>query len=147
MRHFSNVAYELDFPFELASVHLLFCVSLLKKFISDTSSIVPLESVGVKEKLSYEKVTFEIQDCQVQKLTNDEVASIKVLWRNQSIVDATWEGEADMVSCYPPFFTATSDLVWGIISSYELFQNSGILGILMIPYACMLMKSVLMFLF
>ncbi|WMV40939.1 hypothetical protein MTR67_034324 [Solanum verrucosum] len=49
--------------FELASVHLVFHVSLLKKFIGALTSIVPLESVGVKS-LSYEEVLVDILDCQ-----------------------------------------------------------------------------------
>ena len=57
--------------------------------MSDSASIVPLESVAVKDILSYEDVPVEILDRQVRKLRNKEVASVKVLWRSQSVEGAT----------------------------------------------------------
>ena len=52
MGHIGNVAYELDLPADLASVHPIFYVSLLKKFIGDLASIVPLDSMVVEDTLS-----------------------------------------------------------------------------------------------
>ena len=46
-----------EFPNELASVHLVFHISLLKKFVGDPTTIVPLEGLGVKENISYEEVS------------------------------------------------------------------------------------------
>ena len=62
MRRVGKVAYELDFLNELASVHPIFHVSMLKKCIGNLTSIVPLEGLGVKENLSYEEVSIEILD-------------------------------------------------------------------------------------
>ncbi|WMV38193.1 hypothetical protein MTR67_031578 [Solanum verrucosum] len=42
-----KVTYELDLPNELALVHLVFHVSMLKKCIGDPVSIMPLEGLGV----------------------------------------------------------------------------------------------------
>ncbi|KAL3363282.1 hypothetical protein AABB24_012529 [Solanum stoloniferum] len=102
-----KVAYELDLPSELAPVHPVFHVSMLKKCIGDPVSILPLESLGVDENLSYEKVPVEILDRQVKKLRNKEVVSVKVLWRNQLVEGGTWEAEADMKSLYPHLFPST----------------------------------------
>ena len=49
-----NVAYELRLPSELASVHPLFHVFILKKCIGYPESILPIESQVLKDKLSYE---------------------------------------------------------------------------------------------
>ena len=49
-----KVAYELKLPIELASVHPIFHVSILKKCIGDPESILPIEGTGVKDNLSYE---------------------------------------------------------------------------------------------
>ncbi|WMV59018.1 hypothetical protein MTR67_052403 [Solanum verrucosum] len=98
LRSVGKVAYELDFPNDLASVHPLFHVSMLKKCVGDPTSIVPLEGLGVDESLSDEKVLVEILDRQVKRLRNKEVASTKVLWRNHLVEGATWEAEADMMS-------------------------------------------------
>ena len=70
-------------PAELAPVHPAFHIPLFKKCMGDPASVVPLESVAVKDSLSYEDVPVEILDCQVRRLTNKEVALVKVLWRSQ----------------------------------------------------------------
>ena len=48
-----KVAYELELPTKLAAVHPVFHISLLKKCVGDPASIVTLESVAVKDSLSY----------------------------------------------------------------------------------------------
>ncbi|XP_069154386.1 uncharacterized protein [Solanum lycopersicum] len=101
-----NVAYELRLPSELALVHPVFHVSMLKKCIGDPEYILPIKDIGVQENLSYEEVLAEILDRQVKKLRNKEVASTKVVWKNHLIKGATWEAEAeaDMRSHYPHLF-------------------------------------------
>ncbi|KAK4708523.1 hypothetical protein R3W88_029448 [Solanum pinnatisectum] len=107
LKRVGKIAYELDFPNELASVHPVFHVSMLKKCISDPVSIIPLEGLGVDESLSYEEVLVEILDRQVKRLRNKKVASVKVLWRNHLVEGATWEAKADMKSLYPHLFPST----------------------------------------
>lgn len=77
----------MDLPSELASVHPIFYISLLKKCIGDPTSIVPFESVEVKESVS--RGSDWNLDCQVQKLRNKEVALVKILWSNQFVKGAT----------------------------------------------------------
>ncbi|XP_069148288.1 uncharacterized protein [Solanum lycopersicum] len=60
-----EVAYELALPVELASVHPVFHVSILKKCLGDPAWILPVEGLGVGEYLSYEEVPVEILDRQV----------------------------------------------------------------------------------
>ncbi|WMV54558.1 hypothetical protein MTR67_047943 [Solanum verrucosum] len=93
---------------DLAAVHPVFHISLLKKCVGDPASIVLLESVALKDSLSYEDVPVEILDHQVRRLRNKEVASVKVLWRSQSVEGATWEAEAAMKSKYPHLFPSDS---------------------------------------
>ncbi|WMV42908.1 hypothetical protein MTR67_036293 [Solanum verrucosum] len=99
-----NVAYELELPQELAAVHLVFHISMLKKCIGDPSLIMPIEDIGIKDNLSYEKIPFQILDRQVRKVRTKEVASVKVLWRNQFVEEANWEAEKDMKKRYPYLF-------------------------------------------
>ena len=89
MKRVDKVAYELELPAALAAVHSVFHISLLKKCVCDPASIVPLESVAVKDTHSYEDLTVDILDRQVRRLRNKEVASVKVLWRSQSVEGAT----------------------------------------------------------
>ncbi|WMV59113.1 hypothetical protein MTR67_052498 [Solanum verrucosum] len=101
LKRVGKVVYELDFPTELAVVHPIFHISFLKKCVGDPTSIVPLESVVVKDSLTYEEVPVELLDRQVRRLRNKEVASVKVLWRSQSVEGAIWEAEAAMKAKYP----------------------------------------------
>ena len=91
-----NVAYELELPQVLSSVHPVFEISVLKKFMGDPSLIVPTENVGIKDRLSNKEIPVQILDRQVHKLRIKEVASVKVLWKNQFVDEATWEAEEDM---------------------------------------------------
>ncbi|WMV38093.1 hypothetical protein MTR67_031478 [Solanum verrucosum] len=103
-KRISNVAYELELPSKLAAVHPVFHISMLKKCMGDLSLIIPTENIGIKENLSYEEVPIEILDRQVHKFRTKEVASVKVLWRNQLINEATWEAEENMKKRYPHLF-------------------------------------------
>ncbi|XP_069145962.1 uncharacterized protein [Solanum lycopersicum] len=84
-----NVVFELELPQELAMVHLVFHISILKRYMGDPSLIIPTEDIGIKDNLSYEDIPVHILDCQVRKLRTKEVASVKVLWRNQYVEEAT----------------------------------------------------------
>ncbi|WMV54976.1 hypothetical protein MTR67_048361 [Solanum verrucosum] len=66
LKRIGKVAYELELPADLAAVHPVFHISLLKKCVGDPASIVPLESVAVKDSLSYEDVPVQILDRQVR---------------------------------------------------------------------------------
>ncbi|WMV58319.1 hypothetical protein MTR67_051704 [Solanum verrucosum] len=107
LRRVGKVAYKLDLPNELAMVHPVFHVSILKKCVGDPTFVVPLEGLEIKENLAYEEVPVEILDRQVKRLRNKEVASVKVLWRNQLVEAATWEAEADMKYRYYHLFPFT----------------------------------------
>ena len=47
------MAYELELPSKLAAVHQIFHITVLKKCVGDASSVVTLQSVAVKDSLSY----------------------------------------------------------------------------------------------
>ena len=79
LQHMGEVAYELALPAEIASIHPVFHVSMLKKCLGDPASILPVEALGVYEDLSYEEVPIEILGWQVKRLRNKEVATVKVL--------------------------------------------------------------------
>ncbi|WMV59596.1 hypothetical protein MTR67_052981 [Solanum verrucosum] len=101
-----NIAYELELPQELAEVHPLFHISMLKKCMGYPSLIIhiPTEDIDIKYILSYEEIPVQILDRQICKLRTKEVASIKVLWRNQFVEEVTCEAEEDMKKRYPHLF-------------------------------------------
>ena len=108
LKRIGKVSCDLELPIKLAAVHPAFHISLLKKCVGDPTSIVPLDSVAVKDGLSYEDVLVEILGRHVRKLRNKEVASVKVLWWSQSVEGATWEAEAAMKAKYPYLFPSDS---------------------------------------
>ncbi|WMV38355.1 hypothetical protein MTR67_031740 [Solanum verrucosum] len=55
-KRIGSVAYELELPQELAAVHPVFYISMLKKCIGDPSLIVQIENVEIKDNLSYEEI-------------------------------------------------------------------------------------------
>ncbi|WMV08142.1 hypothetical protein MTR67_001527 [Solanum verrucosum] len=99
-----NVAYELELPQEFAAVHPVFHISMLKKCMGDLSLIILTGDIGIKDCLSYKEIPIQILDHQCHKLRTKEVASVKVLWRNQFVEAATWEAEEDMKKRYPHLF-------------------------------------------
>ena len=117
LKRIGKVVYELELPTDLAAMHPVFHISLLKKCVGDPASIVPLESVAVKDSLSYEDVPVEIFDRHIKRLKNKEVASVKVLWRSQSVEGATWEVEAAMKAKCPLLFPSDSTSTSGNSSS------------------------------
>ncbi|WMV14903.1 hypothetical protein MTR67_008288 [Solanum verrucosum] len=107
-----NVAYELELPQELAVVHPVFHISMLKKCMGDPLMIIPTENIGIKDILFYEKISIQILERQVRKLRTKEVASAKVpcprlegsSGRDKFVEEATWEAEEDMKKRYPHLF-------------------------------------------
>ena len=75
---------------ELDSVHPVFHVSIQKKSIVNPVSVLPIEGLGVYDRLSYEEILVEILDRHVKRLRNKEVTSVKVFWRNNLVEGATW---------------------------------------------------------
>ncbi|WMV29327.1 hypothetical protein MTR67_022712 [Solanum verrucosum] len=78
-KRIGNVAYELELPQELAVVHPVFHISMLKKCIGDSSLILPIKSLRIKDSLSCEEIPVQILDRQVRRLRTKDVASVKVL--------------------------------------------------------------------
>ncbi len=88
----------------MASVHNVFHVSMLKKYVPDESHVLEQEPVEIHEDLSLEEKPVRILDYKIKTLRNKEIPLVKVLWRNQTFEEATWEREQDMRASYPELF-------------------------------------------
>ena len=77
---------------------------MLKQYIGDPESILPIEGLGDKDTHSYEEVRVQIHYREVMKLRNKQAVSVKVLWKNHLVKGAKWEAEADMMSRYPRLY-------------------------------------------
>ncbi|KAL0551810.1 hypothetical protein IC582_010899 [Cucumis melo] len=98
------VAYRLALPPSLSTVHDVFHVSMLRKYVPDPSHVVDYEPLEIDENLSYIEQPVEVLAREVKTLRNKEIPLVKVLWRNHRVEEATWEREDDMRSRYPELF-------------------------------------------
>ena len=94
----------LALPLELGGVHPVFHVSMLRKYLPDSSHVIQPQEVQLDTNLAYEKTPIAILERQVRKLRSKEIPLVKVAWRNHSGDEATWEVEADMRQNYPSLF-------------------------------------------
>ncbi|XP_070035472.1 uncharacterized protein [Nicotiana tomentosiformis] len=90
------------------------------KVVGDPSAIVPVETIEISEELSYEEILVAILDRQVRKLRNKEIASVKVLWRNQQVEEATWEAENEIKKKYP----RRLDIAQPGALAYDMYVNN-----------------------
>ena len=100
-----EVVYRLRLPSELANIHDVFRVSMLRKYIADPSHILKEQPIQLKKNLTYEEHPVEILDRRVQVLRNKVISLVKVLWRSHTVEEATWEPEAQMRHQYPHLFS------------------------------------------
>ncbi|KAA0063495.1 pol protein [Cucumis melo var. makuwa] len=98
------VAYRLALPPSLSTVHDVFHVSMLRKYVPDPSHVVDYEPLEIDENLSYTEQPVEVLAREVKILRNKEIPLVKVLWQNHRVEEATWEREDDMRSRYPELF-------------------------------------------
>ncbi|WMV45430.1 hypothetical protein MTR67_038815 [Solanum verrucosum] len=98
------VAYKLALPPELDKIYNVFHVSMLRRYRFDPSHILPVESIEVNPDLMYNEKPILIQAREVKKLRSKKIPLVKVLWRNHSGKEATWEREEDMRIQYPHLF-------------------------------------------
>ena len=58
-----KVAYELQLPTEMSTIHNVCHVSMLKKYINNTDHVLTLQTVQVQAYLTHEEKHVEILDC------------------------------------------------------------------------------------
>ena len=70
LKRIGPVAYRLALPPELAKLHDVFFVSMLRKYISDESHILPVQEVQVQHDFSYDEEPKAILAREVKQLRN-----------------------------------------------------------------------------
>ncbi|KAL5542399.1 hypothetical protein UlMin_010109 [Ulmus minor] len=80
LERIGKVAYKLALPSELSTVHNVFHVSMLRKYISDPSHVLESEPIEIREDLTYEEQPVQILDRKDKALRNKVIPLVKVLW-------------------------------------------------------------------
>ncbi|XP_073133607.1 uncharacterized protein [Henckelia pumila] len=108
-------AYRVTLPPNLEGFHNVFHISMLRKYVENSSHVIRHEPVEWTPDLSYEEIPIQILDIQVRRLRNREIPMVKVLWRNQLVEEATWETEHDMRARYPELFDHVYKIMGAIV--------------------------------
>ncbi|KAK5775710.1 hypothetical protein PVK06_043642 [Gossypium arboreum] len=104
LKRVGPVAYQLELPSELNRIHDVFHVSMLRRYRSDPTHVVPVAEIEVRTDLTFEEELVQILDRDVKVLRRKTVPLVKVLWRNHGREEATWEPEEAMQQQYPHLF-------------------------------------------
>ncbi|CAN6723572.1 unnamed protein product [Malus baccata var. baccata] len=88
-----EIAYRLELPPELSKVHNVFHVLMLRHYVSNPSHVIPPQPLEINPDLTYDEEPVTILDWKDKVLRNNTVSLVKVLWRNHSVEEATWETE------------------------------------------------------
>ncbi|XXG82457.1 hypothetical protein AAC387_Pa10g0403 [Persea americana] len=113
LERIGDMAYRLALPPQLVDVHDVFHVSMLRKYEPDPSHVLSFEELTLEKNLTYEEIPMQILDRQEKVLRNKRINLVKVLWRNHSMEEATWESEEDMKQQYPHLFLIRYVLKFG----------------------------------
>ena len=98
------LAYKLALPPELARIHNVFHVSMLRQYRSDPSYVIKDLDVEISDDLSYVEEPVRIVDHRAKQLRKRDIPMVKVLWKNHGVEEATWETAEKMQQNYPHLF-------------------------------------------
>ena len=79
LEQIGSVAYHLALPLELTKLHNVLNVSMLRRYRSDGSHILPVQAVQVQADFSCEEETKAILAREVKRLPNKQVPLVKML--------------------------------------------------------------------
>ena len=113
------VAYRLALPPELAKLHNVFHVSMLRKYRYNESHILPVQEIQVQSDITFDEKPKAILDREVKQLRTKQVSLVKVLWQHHSMEEATWEPKSTIRAQYPQLFDS------GIILRTKFFFSEG----------------------
>ncbi|WVZ70455.1 hypothetical protein U9M48_019124 [Paspalum notatum var. saurae] len=103
------VAYRLELPPRLATVHDVFHVSQLKKCLRVSGEAVDTSQIQIEPDLTYEERPIKILDQKQRTTRRRTINFYKIQWSNHSEEEATWEQKEYLQTKYPSFLLATAN--------------------------------------
>jgi hypothetical protein len=106
-----EVAYELELPESLSTVHNVFHVSQLKKCHPEMAGTplrdtIPLEEVQLESDLMYEEKPIKILETSERVTRTKMIKFCKVQWSHHTEEEATWEREDELREDHPHLFAS-----------------------------------------
>jgi hypothetical protein len=89
------VAYMIALPASM-SVHNVFHISFLKKYIPDANHVIVCNVIQVEQEDVFQVHPVRILDRKIKQLRNRSIGLVKVQWTWYGPEDATWEHEDAM---------------------------------------------------
>ncbi|XP_073036804.1 uncharacterized protein [Primulina eburnea] len=83
------LAYKVALPLNLAGVHNVFNISILRNYMSNLSHILNCEPLQLTQNLTYEEKPMQILGRQEDRLHNKVIKIVKVKWLNHLEEKAT----------------------------------------------------------
>ena len=87
------VAYRLELPAQISTVHNIFHVSQLRRFLRVPEKVIDIEKLQLEPDLVYPENPIKIVDHKTRVTRNQTSDFYKVQWSNHSEREATWETE------------------------------------------------------
>ena len=110
LKHKGEVAYQLELPAYLSSVHDVFHVSQFKKCLRVPDEQLPVEEVDLQSDLTYDESPSKILET-AERVTRSKVIKMcRVQWKHHTEQESTWEKEEDLRADYPELFAESSNL-------------------------------------
>jgi hypothetical protein len=100
-----KLAYRLELPESMESVHNVFYISMLRKYFRDPERQMTMEPITIEQDLTFEARPVRILGEADRVMRRRTLKFVKVLWTNQTEREATWELESKMRERYPELFT------------------------------------------
>ncbi|XP_075473310.1 uncharacterized protein LOC142504313 [Primulina tabacum] len=99
-----TLAYRVALPPNLAGVHNVFHVSMLRKHMANPSYVLKFKPLQLFSNLSYEERPIQILDKQEKRLRNKVTKLFRVKRLKHSDEEATWKAETEMRTRYLELF-------------------------------------------
>jgi hypothetical protein len=110
------VAYMLAFPASM-TVHNVFNVSLLKKYIPDANHVIDWNVIQVEQEGVLQVHPVRLLDQKRKQFRNCAIGLVKVQWNWYSPKDTAWEHEDAMRDEYPHLFEDLKNLANAVLIS------------------------------
>ena len=121
LRRIGSCTYQLALPLALSTMHNVFHLSMLRKYVPDESHVLDFMELSVAPDLTIVEWPVAIVDREERVLRNQTIPFMKVVWQYHGGDSATWEHEDLMRSSYPHLFGKCDLFMSCTVHSHSLF--------------------------
>ena len=104
LKRVGTVACRLALPPSMSGVHMIFNVSMLRRYTLDPTDVVDWGKIEVDTDGTFEEGPVCIMNRLEQVLQRKTVRLVRVLWQHRGVEESTWEREDTMRATYPFLF-------------------------------------------